>query len=213
MSEDKKKVSFLEKEMTRRQFMKVSGKSLAGLALSGTLLSLFGCTQEQVDQGQVTTWVMPQGLLVVNGARCVGCQRCETNCTLVNEGVTSSHLSRVKITRNLNLNGVHGLYGRDWVYYPDTCRQCKEPACGNACPQQAIYSDENGVKKVDDRKCIGCGACVSACPWQMPTINPETNKSSKCIACGACVAGCPSGALSIVSWDDITANAQPLYQN
>ena len=59
--------------------------------------------------------------------------------------------------------------------------------------------------------CIGCGACHDACPWHMPTVNPETGKSSKCIACGACVAGCPSGALSIVDWDAVTSAAQAAY--
>ena len=47
----------------------------------------------------------------------------------------------------------------------------------------------------------------------MPTVNPETGKSSKCIACGACVAGCPSGALSIVDWDAVTSAAQASYMD
>ena len=68
-----------------------------------------------------------------------------------------------------------------------------------------------GASVVDPNKCIGCGACVEACPWHMPTVNPETGKSSKCIACGACVAGCPSGALSIVDWDAVTSAAQAAY--
>ena len=55
--------------------------------------------------------------------------------------------------------------------------------------------------------------CVEACPWHMPTVNPETGKSSKCIACGACVAGCPSGALSIVDWDAVTSAAQAAYMD
>ena len=48
---------------------------------------------------------------------------------------------------------------------------------------------------------------------KMPTVNPETGKSSKCIACGACVAGCPSGALSIVDWDAVTSAAQAAYKD
>ena len=100
-----------------------------------------------------------------------------------------------------------------FVYFPDTCRQCEDPACGNACPQKAIITNEQGIRVVDTDKCIGCGACVEACPWHMPTVNPETGKSSKCIACGACVAGCPSGALSIVDWDAVTSAAQAAYKD
>lgn len=203
----------LNEKITRRKFMKISGKSLAGLAISTSMLSLFGCTQEQVDNGDVTVWATPTGLLVVNEAKCTGCQRCEINCTTVNDGVVSSHLSRVKVTRNLTVSDGHGLYTDDWVYFPDTCRQCEDPACGNACPEKAIYSDDKGIKRVDEDKCVGCGLCVEACPWHMPTINPETKKSTKCIMCGACVDGCITGALSIVPWDKVTAEAQKIKKN
>ena len=60
------KTDFLTADMTRRQFMKISGKSLAGLSLSASMLSLFGCSQSQIDSGAVATWALPQGLLVVN---------------------------------------------------------------------------------------------------------------------------------------------------
>lgn len=198
----------LNTEMTRRKFMKISGKSLVGLTVSASLLSLFGCSQEQVDNGDVVLWATPTGLLVVNEAKCTGCQRCEINCTIVNDGCVSSHISRVKVTRNLMDHNGHGTYQDDWVYFPDTCRQCEDPPCGNACPEEAIYADDRGVKIVDQSKCVGCGACVEACPWHMPTVNPETKKASKCILCGACIQGCVTGALSMVPWDAVTAAAQ-----
>ena len=122
------KTDFLTADMTRRQFMKISGRSLAGLTLSASMLSLFGCSQQQVDSGAVATWALPQGLLVVNADLCTGCQRCEINCTLTNDGVCSSYISRVKIQRRLNLDGDGNglLSGNDncFVYFPDTCRQC-----------------------------------------------------------------------------------------
>ena len=80
------KTDFLTADMTRRQFMKISGRSLAGLTLSASMLSLFGCSQQQVDSGAVATWALPQGLLVVNADLCTGCQRCDINCTLTNDG-------------------------------------------------------------------------------------------------------------------------------
>jgi len=155
------KTDFLTADMTRRQFMKISGKSLAGLSLSASMLSLFGCSQQQVDAGAVATWALPQGLLVVNADLCTGCQRCEINCTLTNDGVCSSYISRVKIQRRLNLDGAGNglLSGTDncFVYFPDTCRQCEDPACGNACPQKAITTNDQGIRVVDTDKCIGCG--------------------------------------------------------
>ena len=150
------KTDFLTADMTRRQFMKISGKSLAGLTLSASMLSLFGCSQKQVDSGAVATWALPQGLLVVNADLCTGCQRCEINCTLTNDGVCSSYISRVKIQRRLNLDGAGNglLSGNDncFVYFPDTCRQCEDPACGNACPQKAITTNEQGIRVVGHRQ-------------------------------------------------------------
>ena len=194
------KVNFLNKDYTRRQFLKLSGKTLAGVTLSSSMLATLGLSAAAAENA--TVWAMPQGLLVVDPDKCTGCLRCEINCSLVNDGVVSSHLSRIKMARNLtsSRNG-NGLYTENtWVYFPDTCRQCENPACGNACPVKAIYADENGVKKVDETKCVGCGACAAACPWHMPTINPETKKSTKCVQCGACAAGCVTGALKILPW-------------
>ena len=78
------KTDFLTADMTRRQFMKISGKSLAGLTLSASMLSLFGCSQQQVDSGAVATWALPQGLLVVNADLCTGCQRCARKAEMSN---------------------------------------------------------------------------------------------------------------------------------
>ena len=172
------KTDFLTADMTRRQFMKISGKSLAGLTLSASMLSLFGCSQKQVDSGAVATWALPQGLLVVNADLCTGCQRCEINCTLTNDGVCSSYISRVKIQRRLNLDGAGNglLSGTDncWVYFPDTCRQCEDPACGNACPQKAITTNAQGIRVVDTDKCIGWGApATRPAPGICPPSTPR----------------------------------------
>ena len=207
------KKSFLNNEMTRRQFMKISGKSLAGLALSASTLKLLGgATAKQVEAGQVSVVATPKGLLVVNADLCVQCLRCESNCTTVNDGTVSSYSSRVKITRNLmyNENGV-GLYAdleEGWNAFPDTCRQCADAPCAQACPVNAIEHNDEGVYVVDEDRCIGCRLCEPACPWAMININPDTNKAVKCNLCETCIEGCPSGALYIVPWDQVTAEAQ-----
>jgi len=201
-----------DKEYSRRQFLKISGKGLAGVTLTAAMLSLFGCTQKEVDEGLVATTPLPTGLLVANRAKCVGCQRCETNCSLANDGKAMPYIGRLKMRDNLNVGeeGVtedyrhgDGIYGV-WNLGPTTCKQCKDPKCVAACPVEAIFADPaTGARTIDKEKCVGCGTCTNMCPWHMPVVDPETKKSTKCITCGACVAGCPTGALSIVDWKDI----------
>ena len=53
------KTDFLTADMTRRQFMKISGKSLAGLTLSASMLSLFGCD----DHRQQLVFLCDRGTL------------------------------------------------------------------------------------------------------------------------------------------------------
>jgi len=104
----------------------------------------------------------------------------------------------------------------------EQCRQCEEPACVEACPQGALIADPEfgNVRRVDAEKCIGCGACVDACPHQpakpMVIEDPHYDgkmRSRKCDLCAdakyhwdkagggpngkqACVSVCPMGAIA-----------------
>ncbi len=215
MSEQTKKGIF-DKDYSRRQFLKMSGKGIAGITMTGAMLSLFGCSQEDVDAGKVEILATPTGLLVANAAKCVGCQRCELNCSLTHDKKASHALARLNIRDNLYVGEynaedgipedvVHGqgLYGL-WGFAPTTCKQCKEPGCAAACPVGAIVADETtGTRIIESETCIGCGACTAGCPWNLPTVDKDTGKSTKCINCGACVAGCPTGAIAMVEWTDV----------
>ncbi|MEZ2554051.1 ferredoxin-like protein, partial [Escherichia coli] len=128
--------------LTRLEFLRISGKGLAGLTIAPALLSLLGCKQEDIDSGTVGLINTPKGVLVTQRARCTGCHRCEISCTNFNDGSVGTFFSRIKIHRNYFFgdNGVGsggGLYG-DLNYTADTCRQCKEPQCMNVCPIGAI---------------------------------------------------------------------------
>ncbi len=210
MSEENK--GFMNREYTRRQFMKLSAKGLTGVALSSSLLALMGVTESQAASGEVKVIATPTHLLVANYAKCTGCQRCELNCSLANEGALHPYMARVRVRESLNfgLEGPtddymhgNGSYG-DWTYQPETCKQCAAPKCMEICPMEAIYvSEANGARMVDEEKCVGCGACVKACPWGMPRVHPQRVKSTKCINCGACVKGCPTSALTMIPWEDV----------
>lgn len=75
-------------------------------------------------------------------------------------------------------------------------------------------TDENGIVRVDQTKCMGCRSCQGACPYDAPQYNVETRRMSKCDFCSdeitaggipACVAACPTRALSFGEHDKILA--------
>ncbi len=209
LSINEAKKSFLERETTRREFLKMSGKGIGGTFISLSLLNLLGCTNPNVEE--VAVFPLAQGVLIADRSKCTGCQRCETNCTLANDGKVMPYISRIKVSRNYNY-GTEGPKLAYWredgqfgnlVMSPVTCRQCAEPYCGKACPVGAIEVNKIGARVVNDEKCVGCGNCTKACPWILPTVDPETNKSTKCINCGMCATNCPTGALQIVAWDEV----------
>lgn len=72
--------------LTRLEFLRISGKGLAGLTIAPALLSLLGCKQEDIDSGTVGLINTPKGVLVTQRARCTGCHRCEISCTNFNDG-------------------------------------------------------------------------------------------------------------------------------
>ena len=57
------------------------------------------------------------------------------------------------------------------AYYilPDKCeRSCD--ACIGSCPVDAIFSNDDRIKVVDQEKCVKCDNCVVACPPQYAAV-------------------------------------------
>lgn len=202
----------LEKETTRRDFLKTAAKGTAALALGASLLTLVGCSNQQEQKGKLTGLPLPQGMLVVTPELCIGCGRCEMACSMANGGSVQPAASALHISRGLqygqngpklNYRYGDGLMGNGHIEAA-VCRQCRAPLCANVCPQQAILPDKKtGTRTVDASKCDGCGSCVSACPWQAITQHPESGIAVKCITCGSCIEACPTGALAVTGWTDL----------
>ena len=64
-----------DKEVTRREFMRLMGKGTACIAASTPLMQLFGATKAEAEAGAVSVYATAQGVLVSNAARCTGCGR------------------------------------------------------------------------------------------------------------------------------------------
>lgn len=92
----------------------------------------------------------------------------------------------------------------------ERCNHCTNAPCVTACPTQASHIIEGGIVVVTQEKCVGCKACVVACPYEVRYIHPE-GYVDKCTFCAhrvssgqqpACVTVCPTEALSFGDLDD-----------
>ena len=93
------------------------------------------------------------------------------------------------------------------------CQNCIAASCQKVCPKDAI-SFRNNRSYIDLDKCIRCGKCAKACPYNaivhlerpcaaacgMDAIGSDeygraTINQDKCVACGQCLVSCPFGAI------------------
>ena len=69
-----------------------------------------------------------------------------------------------------------------------------------------MYQRADGIVDFDKSICIGCKACIAACPYDAIFINPEDHSAEKCNFCAhrldvglepACVVVCPTEAILV----------------
>ncbi|MBI2962612.1 MAG: polysulfide reductase NrfD [Deltaproteobacteria bacterium] len=142
---------------------------------------------------------------VIDHARCIGCHACSTACKSENQVPLSVHRTYVKYVDV----GVFPNARR--AFQVTRCNQCEDPPCTHACPTAAMYRRPDGLVDFDKSICIGCKACIAACPYDAIFINPEDHSAEKCNFCAqridvglepACVVVCPVEAILVGDLDD-----------
>lgn len=99
--------------------------------------------------------------MVMDLERCIGCNACTIACMQENTLPRGVMYTKV-LTQEI------GTYPRVTKrYVPVICNHCEDPPCERACPTGATYIDsDTQAVLVDNDKCIGCGACATACPYK-----------------------------------------------
>ena len=142
---------------------------------------------------------------VIDNTRCIGCHACTTACkseNLVPLSVTRTYVKHVDV-------GVFPQTRR--AHQVTRCNQCAHAPCVTACPTTAMFKRADGIVDFDKSICIGCKACMAACPYDAIFINPEDHSAEKCNFCAhridmglepACVVVCPTQAILIGDMND-----------
>jgi Fe-S-cluster-containing dehydrogenase component len=137
---------------------------------------------------------------VIDNTRCIGCHACTVACKSENQvplAVTRTYVKYVD----------QGLFPNARRAFQVTrCNMCDDAPCVTACPTRAMYRRADGIVDFDKSICIGCKACIAACPYDAIFINPEDNSAEKCNFCThrldiglepACVVVCPTEAILV----------------
>ncbi len=111
--------------------------------------------------------------------RCIGCQACEAHCKVQNNSPKGAWYCKIMTIPPRIVRGVPRF---DFVYM--SCFHCERPWCVSACPTGAMQRrSKDGIVFVEQERCVGCKACITACPWGVPQWDASTGKVGKCDWC------------------------------
>jgi anaerobic dimethyl sulfoxide reductase subunit B len=138
-------------------------------------------------------------LIIFDSRKCIACRSCEIACQLENDAPPGVRLRHVATHTS-------GKYSKSYPRSISTaCFHCGDPSCVSACPAGALFKRTDGVVVHSRNKCIGCGYCIHACPFQVPQFSPAQSTMRKCSFCTqridagkmpACASKCTTGALA-----------------
>lgn len=136
---------------------------------------------------------MPRYVMVIDQSRCVGCMACVVACKRENDIAQDQYRTRV-------VEMVKGEFPHlRSELRSELCNHCDRPPCVKICPTGASHKQEDGTVQINRRKCVGCKACVAACPYDVRYMNKKHGYADKCSFCQhrvkegkepACVATC-----------------------
>ena len=140
---------------------------------------------------------MQYGFLI-DHRRCIGCHACTVACKSENEVPVGSFRTWVQYAEK----GRFPTIRRHFAVL--RCNHCSSAPCVTICPVNALEKRADGIVDLDRDACIGCRACMQACPYDAIYLNEDSGAAEKCHFCAhrvekglepACVVVCPESAI------------------
>jgi Fe-S-cluster-containing dehydrogenase component/formate-dependent nitrite reductase membrane component NrfD len=145
---------------------------------------------------------------VIDHRKCIGCHACTLACKAENQVPLGVFRTWVKYVEK-------GVFPNTRRYFTiERCQHCERAPCVQICPTRTLYKRRDGIVDFDPERCIGCKACMQACPYDALYIDPETHTAAKCHYCAhrtergllpACVIVCPTKAIIAGDLEDPTS--------
>ena len=148
---------------------------------------------------------MPNFGFVIDLRKCIGCHACTIACK-------AEHQIPIGVNRCWVKTVERGTFPQTQrFFFPVLCNQCVEAPCAKICPTNALFWRPDGIVDLHGDACIGCRACMVACPYDQLFIDPNTHTAEKCNFCAnrvenellpACVSVCPTECRIFGDLDD-----------
>ncbi len=147
--------------------------------------------------------------------KCIGCHACTIACKAEHDIPVGVNRCWVKTVEKGTFPETRRLF------FPVLCNQCDEAPCMKICPTSALFKRRDGIVDLHGDSCIGCRACMAACPYDQLFIDPNTRTAEKCNFCAnrvenqlkpACVSVCPTECRIFGDLDDPTSEVAQIVQ-
>ena len=158
---------------------------------------------------------VPRYGFAIDLRKCIGCHACTIACK-------SEHDIPVGVNRCWVKTVEKGVFPQTQrLFLPVLCNQCEDAPCMNICPTSALFRRRDGIVDLNAEWCIGCRACMAACPYDQLFIDPNTKTAEKCNFCAnrlenklepACVSVCPTECRIFGDLDDPTSEVAQIAQ-
>ena len=152
---------------------------------------------------------------VINHETCIGCHACTVACKAENDVPVGDFRTSVKYVERGTFPEIrrHFLVQR--------CNHCTDAPCVTICPVSALEKRPDGIVDLDRDACIGCRACMQACPYDALYLNDDKGAVEKCHFCAhrvdqglepACVNVCPTGSIVTGDMNDPSSRVSLLIE-
>src|SRR3954471_854568 len=148
--------------------------------------------------------------------KCIRCHACTIACKAEHEIPVGVNRCWVKTVEKGSFPDTRRFF------FPVLCNQCDEAPCARICPTSALFKRRDGIVDLHGDSCIGCRACMEACPYDQLFIDPNTHTAEKCNFCAnrvenkllpSCVIVCPTQCRIFGDLDDPTSEVSRIVQH
>jgi Fe-S-cluster-containing dehydrogenase component/formate-dependent nitrite reductase membrane component NrfD len=148
--------------------------------------------------------------------KCIGCHACTIACKAEHEIPIGVNRCWVKTVEKGSFPETRRFF------FPVLCNQCTDAPCVRICPTKALFKRRDGIVDLHGDSCIGCRACMEACPYDQLFIDPNTHTAEKCNFCAnrvenrllpACVIVCPTECRIFGDLDDPASEVSRIVQH